>query len=188
MKSKLPNIFFHGSRVKGINELKISNEIHDSAHRDAAYLTESLEVASCYGKEIYIIKLFGDPDLALNTNVSMSKNMRARVINAMLSIDPDICINKLDTMRSGDAIFDFVTSHLKFELEIKDTSLINYALLNQGIWMIYGVMHPMAVNGVMDRGIQYALLDISKSQILSHSNYIDIWNNASIIDREKWKV
>lgn len=184
----LPRYLFHGSRVKNIQQLKASAYSHDSAHRIAVYLTESLDVASCYGNEIYTVELLGDPTLSLDTTKVLSHKKKSQVLEAMLSIDPDISIDSLNRQSSADEIFDEVRGHLRVELGLYDTSLINGALLECGIWMIYGYMHPMAVSGLMDRGIQYALLDPSKSRIVSVSDYESIWSNATESERQRWRV
>lgn len=188
MDIELPKVLFHGSRVKNITQLRVSSYCHDSAHRDAVYLTESLNVASCYGAEIYTVELLGDPALTLDVSGRLNQDMRSRVIEAMLSIDPDLDIDILNAAKSADSIFDQVQIHFREELHLNDTSLINRALLEHDIWMIFGKMHPMAVSGLMDRGVQYALLDISKSNIVSCNSYESIWHSSTDFERQKWKV
>lgn len=188
MDIELPKVLFHGTRVKNITQLRVSSHCHDSAHRDAVYLTESLNVASCYGAEIYTVELLGDPAFTLDVSGRLNEGMRSRVIEAMLSIDPDLDIDSLNTAKSADDIFEQVQTHFRQELQLNDTSLINRALLEHGIWMVFGYMHPMAASGLQDRGIQYALLDVSKSNILSCNSYESIWHRATDAERQKWRV
>jgi len=51
---------------------------------------------------------------------------------------------------------------------------VNRALSKSGIWLLYGHLSAMEESGLMDRGVQYAVINESALRISRETSYVEI--------------
>jgi len=146
------SIFFHGSKNLSLAQLDWRFSYPRRPFGPAIYLTQDKLVATMYANgvgTIYCVRLNGPLDHTVNLDLSVGEqSVVARDAIARLCRiqyrDTDI-----QDLRSRDAIYR----------DPDKGAMANTFLRNRGIWMVYGCLHPLDHSGVLDRGIQYAVLE-----------------------------
>jgi hypothetical protein len=153
--SALPMRLLHGSSKATIARLSSSFGSEGRPFGPALYLTEDREVARCYvGPQgaIYEVSLQGNDAYTIALNEAWSaQTIQAR--EAMLKL-----LRHAAVARSPDD-FDDARSLIESADAELGRAARNAFLRDQGIWMIFGHIHPMEHSGLCDRGVQYALID-----------------------------
>lgn len=160
-------IYYHGSRKPKISQLKV-NRSHDNPFGPAVYLTKDPIVADCYHREggaIYEVNILGDTQFTINLDesfIDQSAEAKKVIYRSLKSLNQPIDISPSTNAR--DFIHPYGSS-------ISD---INEALSQNGIWLLYGHLSGMEVSGLMDRGVQFAVIDESALKVSNETNYYEI--------------
>lgn len=159
--------YYHGSERSNITRLKIDRQ-KSNPFGPAVYLTKDPLVADCYcrhGGAIYEVKLSGNMQFTINLDKSYSEQTieaKEAILKSLkfLSQNTDSChsINARDFIHPyGCSLFD-----------------VNDALVKNDIWLLYGHLSGMEISGLMDRGIQFAVMNESSLKITRETNYLEI--------------
>ena len=161
------DIYYHGSKTVGITKLKI-NRVVDNPFGPAVYLTKDPVVADCYVRSsgvIYEVRIKGNMQFVIN----LDKSFRKQTTEAKEVITK--------TIKSLNMSFYDVTSYsIRELLHQNDCSKteVNNNLARFGIWLLYGRLSAMEESGLMDRGVQYAVIEESALNIVNETDYYSI--------------
>lgn len=150
--------YYHGSKINNLNKLDISYSSNDLPFGPAVYLTKEKIVANCYSRSdgsIYCVSLTGNLKYTINLNKNF-EDQTTEVKSILNKLFPHVNTN--DDLR--ELIHPFAA-------DLKD---MNNLLKTNQIWMIYGGLGSGA-SGLMDRGIQYAVLNDSYITIDGTTTY-----------------
>ncbi len=153
--------FYHGSTDATYSSLNINWSI-DNPFGAGIYLTCEPIVASCYGRAIYEVEGLRSSNFTINLDGSF----RSQTIEAREAILKTVKALGLDFARAGDVKVRGLIH--PFECNTAD---VNRFLAAHGIWMVYGTLSGMEASGLMDRGIQYVVIDESAIRIKQVTNY-----------------
>lgn len=147
----IPRELFHGSPHAGLTALTPLHASSICCFGPAVYLTDDLAVAGCYTRRsgsVYTVHLHGEPDCALDLNRpcgGQGQRLLGKVAWACRHVrqpfDPSIVARDI------------------IHPPACDMAAVNQALKIAGVWMIFGRLDLYEVSGLMDRGIQYAVVD-----------------------------
>lgn len=159
--------YYHGSRKSKISQLKI-NRADDNPFGPAVYLTKDPMVADCYHREggaIYEVNILGNTQFTIDLDksfIDQSAEAIYAILRSLKSLNQsvDIC----PSTNARDFIHPYGCSK----------SDINDALSQNGIWLLYGHLSGMEVSGLMDRGVQFAVIDESALKVSKETSYSEI--------------
>lgn len=156
----LNDIYYHGSKHLDLQYLDIAFASERNPFGPAIYLTKDEAVADCYSRNsgaIYRVRINGDNDCVINLDEKVrSQPKKAIAAIQQLSKRQDKKIDILD-QNARDVI------HPDYERR----AMANVFLKDQGIWMLYGHLGGMELSGLMDRGVQYAVINNAHISIVS---------------------
>lgn len=162
-------IYYHGSRKSKISQLKV-NRVHDNPFGPAIYLTKDPMVADCYYREggaIYEVNIFGNTQLTIDLDksfIDQSTEAKEAIIRTLKTLN--LSVGNCPSINARDFIHPYGCSK----------SDINDALSQNGIWLLYGHLSGMEVSGLMDRGVQLAVIDESALKVSKETSYSEIVN------------
>lgn len=158
-------IMYHGTSIGNINSLDINHCSDCSPFGRAIYLTEDPAVADCYVRKsgcLFQVAIDGDWNRVLDFDNTFDQQ----------TTQVQDVLRKLATMRvqgrqANESVRGLVHPHALSREPINDF------LRSKGIWLIRGRLSAMEVSGLMDRGIQYAVLCNENVSILRAGCYAD---------------
>lgn len=162
-------IYYHGSRKSKILQLKI-NRAHNNPFGPAIYLTKDPTVANCYYREggsIYEVNIFGNTQFTIDLDksfIDQSAEAKEAIIRTLKALNLYV-----DSCPSTNAR-DFIHPYGCLKSDINDV------LSENGIWLLYGHLSGMEVSGLMDRGVQFAVIDESAVKVSKETSYSEITN------------
>lgn len=150
--------FYHGTTLRDLDYLDVEKCSESSPFGRAIYLTTDPIVADCYsGKDgwIFEVAVLGDWGYTVNFDAPISEQTpKVRGILEAAPIGATRSVNGFQSCR--DLLHqDYLTRER-----------VNAFLRESGIWMLYGHLSGMESSGLMDRGIQYAVIDSDKVEIV----------------------
>lgn len=152
--------FFHGSTHTGLYVLDPIKSDRNNPFGPAVYLTKDLDVAECYSRgigAIYEVAALGDLESAVNLDLPFADQL----LPAKQALSKYFSRQLRGVAEQSPAPIRYVVHPPD-----ADKAEINGALAESGVWMIYGHLAGNEVSGKMDRGVQYAVLDQSKLEIV----------------------
>lgn len=161
-------IYYHGSRKSKLSQLKI-NRVDDNPFGPAVYLTKDPMVANCYCREggaIYEVNISGNTLLTIDLDksfIDQSDEAKEAILRSLKSLNQSVDICPSTNAR------DFIHPDGYSRLDIND------ALFKNGIWLLYGHLSGMELSGLMDRGVQFAVIDESSLKVSKETSYYEIF-------------
>ena len=162
--------YYHGSRKSGITRLMV-NKAHGNPFGPAVYLTKDPMVADCYfrdGGAIYEVKLSGNVQFTVNLDIALggqTTETKEAIFRVLKSLD--LPFDKITSKTARDLIHPYGCNKTE----------VNDALMLNGIWMLYGHLSGIEVSGLMDRGVQFAVIDEPALRIIKETDYYNIVEN-----------
>ena len=154
----LDDIYYHGSKHNSLQSLDISFSSERNPFGPAVYLTKDKLVAGSYtGRDgvIYCVKISGNSDLTINLDEPVEKQSE-KAIDA---------IKRLSKIHYRETNIFHQNSRDVIHPNNERRAMANSFLRNRGIWMIYGHLSGMELSGLMDRGVQYAVINNAHTTI-----------------------
>jgi hypothetical protein len=148
------DLFYHGSRKCGLTELIVQYSNFDAPFGPAIYLTKDKNVADCYAQNgsIYLVKICGNLDYSINLDASFSEQ----------TVQAREAINVVKKHFYSSLRFETIHVRKIVHFDHAMRAEVNSYLKHLGVWMLYGQLDGIEQSGLMDRGIQYAVIDESK--------------------------